>query len=145
MTRDNHKLLTALAGSLLLCASVSAQVVGIQADPAVLDAEFGPQDRENFQTPPKVFWPETWFHFLGDNVSEAGIDADLEAIRGAGISGIQWFHGNAGGRWPGAGQPVVPLSPEWDEMVAYLASTARDLELRLTIQTCPGWAMAGGP
>ena len=130
---------------LLLWMPASAQVVGIQADPMLLDAEFGPKDREHFQTPPKVFWPETWFHFLGDNVSEAGMEADLEAIRNAGISGIQWFHGNADGRWPGVDRPVKPLSPEWDEMVAYLARTARNLDLRLTIQTCPGWAMAGGP
>ncbi len=146
MNNSKHvkQLLIAVAGS-LLCMPAPAQVVGIQADPAVLDAEFGQQDRENFLAPPKVFWPESWFHFLGDNVSEAGINADMEAIRDAGISGIQWFHGNAGGRWPGAGKPVVPLSPEWDEMVAYLARTAREKDLRLTIQTCPGWAMAGGP
>ncbi len=130
-----------------LCATVAlnAQIANIQADKAVLDAPFGQQDEQNFAAPPKDFWPETWFHFIGDNVSREGIDADLEAIAGAKIGGIQWFHGAFGGRWPGVDTPVVPLSKDWDDMVAYLGQKARSLQLRLTIQTCPGWAMAGGP
>ena len=143
--------LTTMKRTLLLFAGVlafgaaRAQVADIQASPELLDAPFGLQDEKNFQTPPKVFWPETWFHFIGDNVSREGIDADLEAIAAAGIGGIQWFHGAFGGRWPGVDTPVVPLSQDWDDMVAYLGQKARSLGLRLTIQTCPGWAMAGGP
>ena len=130
---------------LLMYLVTSAQVADIQVPASLLDAPFGAQDEQNFVSPPKVFWPETWFHFIGDNVSREGMDADLEAIAGAGIAGIQWFHGAFGGRWPGVDIPVVPLSPDWDKMVAYLGQKARSLGLRLTIQTCPGWAMAGGP
>ena len=130
---------------LLMYLVTNAQVTDIQAPASLLDAPFGAQDEQNFVSPPKVFWPETWFHFIGDNVSREGMDADLEAIAGAGIAGIQWFHGAFGGRWPGVDTPVVPLSPDWDKMVAYLGQKARSLNLRLTIQTCPGWAMAGGP
>lgn len=143
--------LTTMKRTLLLFTGVlafgvaRAQVADIQASPELLDAPFGLQDEKNFQNPPKVFWPETWFHFIGDNVSREGIDADLEAIAAAGIGGIQWFHGAFGGRWPGVETPVVPLSKDWDDMVAYLGQKARSLGLRLTIQTCPGWAMAGGP
>ena len=125
--------------------TLNAQIAKIQADKAVLDAPFGPQDEQYFAAPPKDFWPQTWFHFIGDNVSREGIDADLEAIAEAKIGGIQWFHGAFGGRWPGVETPVVPLSADWDDMVAYLGQKARSLDLRLTIQTCPGWAMAGGP
>ena len=124
---------------------ITPEIADIQASYRVLDARFGIQDELNFQSPPKVFWPETWFHFIGDNVSREGIDADLEAIAAAGISGIQWFHGAFGGRWPGVETPVEPLSQDWDQMVGYLGQKARSLGLRLTIQTCPGWAMAGGP
>lgn len=122
-----------------------SQVVGIQPDAQLLDAGFSSADGQNFQTPPKVFYPETWFHFIGDNVSREGVEADLQAIKDAGIVGIQWFHGAFGGRWPGVENPIIPLSKEWDEMAAFLAETAREKELRLTLQTCPGWAMAGGP
>ena len=103
------------------------------------------QEESLFLNPPKENRPETWFHFIGDNVSREGVEADLKAISQAGIGGIQWFHGAFGGRWPGVEHPVVPLSEEWDRMVEHMARTARDYQLRLTLQTCPGWAMAGGP
>ena len=138
------RIFLSLAGMLMYLVT-NAQVADIQAPASLLDAPFGAQDEQNFVSPPKVFWPETWFHFIGDNVSREGMDADLEAIAGAGIAGIQWFHGAFGGRWPGVDTPVVPLSPDWDKMVAYLGQKAHSLGLRLTIQTCPGWAMAGGP
>ena len=139
------KIFFTVAVSILSMATLQAQVADIQPSKELLDARFGLQDETNFLTPPKVFWPETWFHFIGDNVSREGIDADLEAISGAGIAGVQWFHGSFGGRWPGVESPIVPLSEEWNDIVGYLAEKARSLDLRLTLQTCPGWAMAGGP
>ena len=93
------------------------------------------QEESLFRNPPKENWPETWFHFIGDNVSPEGVEADLKAIREAGIGGIQWFHGAFGGRWPGVENPVVPLSGEWDRMVEHMARTACGEELRLTLQT----------
>ena len=138
------RLLITLLGT-LAAVYAQAQVASIQADKAILDAPFSEQDEKYFAAPPKDFWPQTWFHFIGDNVSREGMDADLQAIAEAGISGIQWFHGAFGGRWPEVKEPIVPLSEDWDRMVAYLGEKARSLDLRLTVQTCPGWAMAGGP
>lgn len=106
---------------------------------------FGAKDEASFLRPDKSFYPETWFHFIGGNVSKAGIDADLQAITDAKISGIQWFHGYSGGPWPGTAHWLSTLSPEWEDMVAYLARKTDSLGLKLTIQTCPGWSMAGGP
>ena len=138
------RLTTTIIASALLV-NAMAQIAEIQPSKELLDAKFGTQDERNFLTPPKVFWPETWFHFIRDNISREGIDADLEAISSAGIAGIQWFHGSFGDRWPKVNNPIVPLSKEWDDIVGYMAHKARSLDLRLTIQTCPGWAMAGGP
>ena len=45
-------------------------------------------DKEEFMNPGKNHYPETWFHFIGGNVSKEGITADLEAIAAAGISEI---------------------------------------------------------
>ena len=47
---------------------------------------------EEFKSPTVANRPETWFHFIGGNVARPGITADLEAIKGAGISGIHLFH-----------------------------------------------------
>ena len=82
-----------------------------------LHLPFGAQDYENFESPEKVFYPETWFHYIGGNVSLAGITKDLEAIAAAGFSGIQLFHGQFGGIWPGTDGQITCLSPKWDAAV----------------------------
>lgn len=114
-------------------------------NPTALQGTFGKQDPETFQTPPAVHHPQTWFHFIGGNVAKEGVTADLEAIAAAGISGVQFFHGQFGGPWPGVDNQIQCLSEPWDDMVQHVASECRRLGLRFTIQNCPGWAMAGGP
>ena len=64
---------------------------------ATLDATGLPEGE--FRDPSAVNRPETWFHFIGGNVARPGITADLEAIKGAGISGIHLFHGQFGGKF----------------------------------------------
>ena len=110
-----------------------------------LSRPFGRHDEAAFMSPPKVYSPETWFHYIGGNVSLEGITADLEAIAGAGLSGIQLFHGQFGGPWPGVDPQIACLSPLWDDAVKYTAEESRRLGLRFTMQNCPGWAMSGGP
>jgi hypothetical protein len=112
---------------------------------AELNRPFGKQDAELFKNPPKVYHPETWFHFIGGNVAKAGITADLEAIARAGISGVQLFHGQFGKPWPGVEPQIACLSPLWDDAVKHTAEECRRLGLRFTMQNCPGWAMSGGP
>lgn len=106
---------------------------------------FGQQDEELFRTPANVYRPETWFHFIGGNVSKEGITKDLEAIAEAGISGIHLFHGQFGGPWPGVEPQITSLSAHWDDAVRHTAAECRRLGLRLTMQNCPGWATSGGP
>lgn len=106
---------------------------------------FGNADVAAFAMPPHAYYPETWFHFIGGNVATKGITADLEAIAGAGISGVQLFHGQFGGPWPGVDPQIQCLSPAWDGAVNHTAKESRRLGLDFTMQNCPGWAMAGGP
>ena len=106
---------------------------------AVPDAEelrrpFGADDISNFRTPPRINYPQTWFHFIGGNVSAEGITEDLEAIAGAGISGVQLFHGQFGGPWPGVEPQITALSPMWDDVVKHAAKEAHRLGLRFTMQ-----------
>lgn len=98
-----------------------------------------------FAAPPKEHHPETWFHFIGGNVAPRGITADLEAISGAGIRGVQLFHGQFGGPWPGVEPQIKCLSAPWDGAVRHVGAECKRLGLDLTMQNCPGWAMAGGP
>ncbi len=121
------------------------EIVPVVPDTNILEAPFSSADERAFRSPEKVFYPETWFHFIGGNVSREGIIADLEAIAGAGFSGIQLFHGKFGGVWPGTTEQIACLSPKWDELVRFTAQESHRLGLRFTMQGCPGWAMAGGP
>ena len=135
---------------IFLSLSVSKAVPQTQVAPVVpsgdeLNAAFSDDDINTFKNPPKVYHPETWFHFIGGNVAKPGIKADLEAISDAGISGIQLFHGQFGGPWPGVSPQIACLSEPWDDAVRYTAEECRRLGLRFTMQNCPGWAMSGGP
>ena len=98
-----------------------------------------------FFEPPHDSRPETWFHLIGGNVAKPGLTADLEAISAAGLSGIQLFHGQFGGPWPGVTPQIACLSPSWDGMIRHTADECRRLGLSFTMQNCPGWAMSGGP
>jgi len=111
----------------------------------LLSQSFGERDIGHFHEPPKVFYPETWFHFIGGNVAREGITADLEAMAAAKIQGVQFFHGQFGGPWPGVTPQIKCLSESWDDLLSFVARECERLGLRFTMQNCPGWAMAGGP
>ena len=102
-------------------------------------------NENTFRKPDKTYYPETWFHFIGGNVSKEGITADLEAIAAAGISGIQLFHGQFGGEWPGVSPQIKCLSESWDDLILWTAEECKRLDLHFTMQNCPGWSYAGGP
>lgn len=125
--------------------AISAQVVPIVPSGEQLNRSFGKHDKAAFMTPSKVYYPQTWFHFIGGNVSKKGITEDLEAIAGSGISGVQLFHGQFGGPWPGVDTQITCLSPLWEDALLHTAQECRRLGLRFTMQNCPGWAMSGGP
>lgn len=127
--------------------SASAQVTNRPFIPSQkeLDRPFGKDDEASFLAPPKVYHPETWFHFIGGNVSKEGITRDLEAIAKAGFSGIQFFHGQFGGPWPGVDPQITSLSANWDDAVKHAAIECRRLGLNFSMNNCPGWATSGGP
>jgi hypothetical protein len=143
------KLLRGLsAASIFMLTNVflsSAQVTPIIPPAEQLNRAFSQYDKSTFKAPDKVYYPETWFHLIGGNVSKKGITADLEAIARSGISGIQLFHGQFGGPWPGVIPQITCLSPLWEDAIRHTAQECRRLGLRFTMQNCPGWAMAGGP
>lgn len=112
-----------------------------------LRCPFSKDDQAAFLHPDRIYYPETWFHFINGNVRREGITRDLEAIAASGIQGVQFFHGQQGSPedWPGTEEHVECLSPKWESLVQHTAKEAHRLGLRFSLQTCPGWAMSGGP
>ena len=99
-----------------------------------------------FRAPGDANRPEAYFFFFGGNISETGIVADLEAVKSAGIGGVKLFNGaSARGAWPGVAKQIKCLSPEWDSLVGRYGEECKRLGIRMAMQVCPGWAMAGGP
>ena len=117
------------------------------ADTSALRLPFSKHDEAAFLHPDRIFYPETWFHFINTNIRREGITKDLEAIAASGIRGIQLFHGQMGDTavWPGTEEHVVCLDPKWEALVKFTAQEAHRLGLRFSLQTCPGWATSGGP
>ena len=138
----------ALSAALLLCGAASVSCSdqgGMLPDRDHLARKFDSKDRKLFISPEKVHYPQTWFHFIGGNVSYEGITADLEAIADAGISGVHFFHGQQGGKWPATGEDIECMSEKWEDAVKFVAEECERLGLNFTIQNCPGSAMSGGP
>lgn len=96
-----------------------------------------------FKDPLMKYRPETWFHFMGNNISKEGITLDLEAIKEAGLQGIHLFN-KSGRPYPDVNQIKI-LSPEWEDMIRHAADECERLGLKFTMQNCPGWSMTGGP
>ena len=136
-----------LSALIAISLGAGAQVVNAVPDSGELRRPFGEWDRKMFERPTKSYYPETWFHFLNGSVGSKGITADLKAIAEAGFAGVQFFHGQQGNPadWPGTEEHIECLSPKWESLVRQTAEEANRLGLRFTIQTCPGWAMSGGP
>ena len=139
------RVVSTLVCLLSVIVSSVAQVVPAVPDTADLRKPFGAEDIDNFNHPPRINYPQTWFHVLGGNITEDGLTEDLESIAASGISGIQFFHGQAGGSWPGVEHQVPALSEDWADMVKHAASEAKRLDMRFTMLLCSGWATAGGP
>ena len=136
-----------LVASAAWCSALLHAGVPCVPDTAGLRRPFSKADSKSFLHPARIFYPETWFHFLGSNIRREGITQDLEAIAASGIQGVQFFHGQVGepAEWPGTEEHVDCLSPEWESLVRHTAEEAHRLGLRFSLQTCPGWAMSGGP
>ena len=89
--------------------------------------------------------PEAWLEFMGGNVRMDGLRLDLQAIKDAGISGVQFFHIQKGGAWPECPEQIPCMSERWEEVVRFLGEECERLGLALTVQNCPGWSQSGGP
>jgi hypothetical protein len=79
---------------------------------------------------------------MGGNISREGITADLESMARVGIGGAAIF--NIGGH--GAQGKVIPLSPEWRELMGHALREAKRLGIEINLNnSMVGWSSSGGP
>lgn len=89
---------------------------------------------------PWVFW-----YWMQAGVSKAGITADLEAMKSAGLAGA-YLMSIKGETNPALfNPPAQQLTPEWWGMVTFAMQEAKRLDLKLGMHVSDGFALAGGP
>ncbi len=104
-----------------------------------------------FHNPPEEAKPWVYWYWMRANATSEGITKDLEDMAETGVGGAVLMPiGNSGALAnPGpltiADPPANPLSEHWWNLVVHATKEADRLGLRLAMNACDGWALAGGP
>ena len=77
-------------------------------------------DPATFRNPPADARPNTLYFWMNGNVSKEGIDADLAAMRDAGLGGAMMFDGSS----DVPKGPVDYLSPQWLDLMTHMARSS---------------------
>jgi hypothetical protein len=104
------------------------------------DRVAGP-DPETFRNPPADARPQTLYFWMNGNVTREGLDADLTAIRDAGLGGVMMFDGSS----DVPKGPVDYLSPRWLDLMTHMIGKGSELGLKVGLHNAPGWSSSGGP
>ena len=103
----------------------------------------------DFVNPTGKSRPQTWWHWIGQNVSREGIDADLKAMaeNGYGAAIIFNISSNSSGRMKSRTKEgsLVFNSPEWFDTFKYVVEKGKEYGVDIGIHNCDGWSEAGGP
>jgi hypothetical protein len=94
-----------------------------------------------FLNPPDSARPQTWWHWMNGNITQAGITADLEAMKQIGLGGATIVNVDCG--IPRG--PVTFMSPEWRADFKFAVQEANRVGLKLCVENCAGWSSSGGP
>nr|WP_288834684.1 glycosyl hydrolase [uncultured Flavobacterium sp.] len=103
--------------------------------------------KENISFQPTIESSKTWvyWYWMKSAYSKAGITADLEAMKQAGIAGAYLMTIKGPANPPLMNPPVLQLSPEFWDMVRWAFAEADRLGLKLAFHAADGFAVAGGP
>ena len=89
--------------------------------------------------------PWTFWYWMYGAVSEAGIHADLQAMKDVGLGGCYLMPIRGTQEKPEYQGEAQQLSPRFWQMVDYAMLQSDSLGLEMGIHICDGFALAGGP
>jgi hypothetical protein len=92
-----------------------------------------------FMQPPVEARPWCYWYWMNGNMTQEGIQADLQGLASVGVGGVNLFDIAL---LP-AGS-VVNRSAEWYQLVRFAASEAAKRNIKVNLN-CPGWSGSGGP
>ena len=96
---------------------------------------------DDFIRPPDDARPWVYWYFMDGNLTREGMEADLAAMKRAGIGGAIYLE-------VGIGIPQGPIefmSEPWQQLLGHAFSEADRLGLQIALAAGPGWCGAGGP
>ena len=99
----------------------------------------------DFANPPYSARPWVYWYWMQANATRDGITKDLEAMAQSGIGGAYLMPIGHEGDKTLAKPPANPLSEHWWDLVVHATKEADRLGMRLAMNACDGWALAGGP
>lgn len=115
--------------------------VGIPPTGTALDIIMPDPDAIDFFVPRDDARPWVYWYFMDGNLTREGMEADLVAMKQAGIGGAIFLEVGIGIK-PG---PVEFMSEPWQELLGHAFETADRLGLQIALAAGPGWCGAGGP
>lgn len=122
-------------------AALGAAAMGIPQQLRSLEADDPDQAIRDFVAPPDAARPWVYWYFMDGHLTRAGMDADLQSMKQAGIGGGIFLEVGLDIA-PG---PVEFMSEPWQELLGHAFSQADALGLQLALAAGPGWCGAGGP
>jgi len=132
-----HRVTTALALAAVLANGIVAKSFGQQAATT-------PSLEQGFQTPPASARPRVWWHWMNGNITNEGIDLDLEWMHRVGIAGFQNF--DAALFTPQVvDKRLVYMTPEWKAAFLHAIKKGDSLGFEMAVAGSPGWSESGGP
>ncbi len=97
----------------------------------------------DFVNPPDARKPYVMWYWMGGNISQEGVKADLDGFKRAGIGGVQIFNIGGGNALKGS---VQILSPEWRDIMKFAITYAGELGIDVALyNSMGGWSASGGP
>jgi hypothetical protein len=134
-----------LAAVVCLCCSVNGLVrAQAPADSQAKPVLQGDPLLGGFLNPPNAARPRVWWHWMNGNISNQGIELDLEWMHRIGLGGVTIFEGaiNTPQVVP---QRLIYMTPEWKDAFKTAVTTARGFGMEVAIASSPGWSETGGP
>jgi hypothetical protein len=96
-----------------------------------------------FAKPPASARPWVYWFWNNGNVTKAGITADLEAMKRAGIGGVIIM--DVVERFAPPPGPADFMNAEWQELFRFAVAEAHRLGLEINMTNGPGWCGSSGP
>ena len=125
----------------LKSAALGVAAMNIPRDVFPMDSADSDKVVAEFMLPPDHARPWVYWYFMDGHLTREGMDADLAAMKRAGLGGGIYLEVGIGIK-PG---PVEFMSEPWQQLLGHAFEESDRLGLEMALAAGPGWCGTGGP